>query len=568
MSSPFPIEEQAQQDQLEGRADPWSGDVRQSFGAEVLRSPYTVLEAFGSGAAKGQAVLAGAMHTPVSPDTAEMTAAGLSDEQIAGARKQADEMQRQGSDAFLADARARVKAMTLDPATAGTATQVLHSVAEGVYLLSTGSLTGGSVGAAATVGTVEGGSRYQDLKEQGVDTGTAATSAGVTALTAAAGAFVPAAYGSTLATRLLTGAASNTAFGTVNRAADHLILKAGGYDAMADQQEVWDGTQMLVDAALGATFGGIHHALTPHEQVAANAVRTPETRDAALAVNLSLKDRQSAPGVAVDPEAANAHQAALEKAQTDLLQGKPVDIADTGIDRAEFLSRPERDVTPEAAMVLRTFKESGLLDEEATLEALDAQFERRRSGEKEPAKPAASNFLNEFEAAHPENPEDATQRVMEGAKVELQRDPFDESALHINTLEADEAGKGAGSAALKEVTDLADKHGVRLTLDAKPFGEKGMEPDKLADFYKRFGFEVKEQGEGHALMERTPESPKVVPFKAKKPDQQALAERPNLTITEDGKPVKAADAIEAAKPEMDWFTATKAATDCFARRGG
>lgn len=661
MSTPFPFEERAQQDRIEPRTDPWAGPARPHWYAGLgfnedtayLGPFYRALEAAGSGAAKGLTVANGAWHGVWSPlaDIAEERGT-LGASLIRGLE--------QRTAAKQAETRDMVRAMTPDAATTGVATQLLHGVGEGAYLMSTGALAGPG-GAAALVGTTEGGSRYQELKEQGVGTGTAATSGAVTAITSAAGALLPAAYGSTLATRLLTGAAGNTAFGVASRAADHAILQAGGYPEMAEQQKIWDSTQMLVDAALGATFGGIHHV---HASAETRAVlRTPENEDAALAVNLALRDRQAAPGVAVNPESANAHQAALEKAQTDLLQGKPVDVSDSGLERAQFLERSERDLSPESQIMLDVFKESGLLDEEANLKDLEDQFERRRSGEKEPVKsaePAASNFLTEFERAHPENPNEPTQRVMEGAKVELQRDPFDESAVHINSLEADETGKGAGRAALKEVTDLADKHGVRLTLDAKPFGEKAMESEKLARFYKRFGFEVKEQGEGHALMERTPGAPKnprtgkpfeythqvdaeiarseqeqvkragllespeklqlyavergetsasmrslleenrtntdallsdlrivkqsewysgrkateavkssLIQFKdiTSDPDKQALADRPNLMITENGRPVKASDAMEAAKPETDWFTATTAATNCFARRG-
>lgn len=627
MSTPFPLEEQGQQDQLEGRADPWSGPAKMSIGAEVIRSPYTVLEAMGSGAAKGQAVLGGLLHTPMAPDESEMFTVGLSREEIDRAQKQAEQMQQHGADAFLADARARVRALTPDPTTTGTATQMLHGVAEGAYLLSSGALAGGAAGAAATVGSVEGGSRYQELKEQGVDTKTAAASGAVTAITSAAGAFMPAAYGSTLATRLLTGAASNTAFGTVNRAADHLILEAGGYQEMADQQKVWDGTQMLVDAALGATFGGIHHALTPAESIAVKAVQSPESRDAALAVNLSLKDRQAAPGVAVDPAAANAHQAALEKAQTDLLQGKAVDVADTGVEQARFLARPERDVTPETRMVLKTFKESGLLDEEANLADLEEQFAQRRAGKSESVKPDTTQEAAGY-SVQEEPLTDEQQASFQGLRSDVQTDqelgggsegvsegsggPDDGAArkppgepltvyrgahlpLAPEHFDAESLGKATGhpSSGLgvfftndaEEAARYGDVTAHHLDIrNPKVLGPGDLPGfDSLEDATK-FREELRAQGHDGITLDYSsvggpvqhiafepkqviPASPREPLARSSDPVQQALADHPNLSITEDGQPVKAADALEAAQPETDWFTATKAAIDCFSRRG-
>ncbi len=208
-------------------------------------------------------------------------------------------------------------------------------------------------------------------------------------ITSGVGAVIPAAYGSTLATRLLSGAAANTTFGAVNRYADHKILEAGGYPEMAAQQKALDGTQMLVDAALGVAFGGVHHLQASAEGRAVAALQTPAVRDAALTVNLALRDRAGSWGVPVDPAAAAAHQAALETATSDLLQGKPVDVSGTGVDQASFLSRPSFENPAAAKLMLDSFKWSGLVDEEANLADLEAQF-ARRLGTSEPQETTAS----------------------------------------------------------------------------------------------------------------------------------------------------------------------------------
>lgn len=413
MSTPFPTEEAAQTDRYEptfdldkaGPQSHWYSGMGFNEDTAYLGPLYRVLEGAGSGAAKGQAVLGGLTN-----------AFGRFYNSVGTPKPVGQEIAPIGT-AIEQDARERVRAMTPDPSTTGTAAQVLHGVAEGGYLMTVGSLLGGPAGAAAAVGGAEGRSRYQELREQGVDSTTAAESGTLAGVAAGAGAFIPGAFGSGLLTRIGTGIAANTAFGIADRYADHKILEAGGYTEMAEQEKAWDGTQLAVDAALGATFGVLHHL----------GHADPEKEDAALTANLAIKDRQSAPGVATDPLSSSAHQAALEKAQTDLMSGKPVDVSDTGVDRGSFLARPERDVTPESRIILKSFKESGLLDEEANLRDLEAQFETRRSGEPTPGrevpppeKGLPAEFREEPEEGEVRGPTDvAEQAIAERPDLEI-----------------------------------------------------------------------------------------------------------------------------------------------------
>lgn len=378
MSTPFPLEEEGQTDRTQSTWDPWTGPTKPGFfggagfdeGTAYLGPLYTGLDAMGSGAAKGAAVLNGLERSIYG---------GMGDlADSVGAPSKPFRYLERGAEANTNAAREAVKELTPDPTTTGTAMQLLHSVVEAGTLMATGAAVGGAPGAGAVVGGVEGGSRYQELKEQGVDTNTAVGSAATTAITSAAGAMMPAAYGSTLLARVATGAASNAAFGIASRFADHQILENGGYTAMADQQKVLDSTQIMVDVALGATFGVIHHLSVP-EEAAAERLRSPDNRDAAMTANLALKDRAAAPGVPVDPESAAFHQAALDKAGADLAQGHDVDVSDTRVQDGTFLARPERDLTPEHLAFLDSFRESGLFDEETKLKDMEDSFEARRN---------------------------------------------------------------------------------------------------------------------------------------------------------------------------------------------
>lgn len=353
MSTPFPLEEADQTERAQPTWDPWKQAAPTSFLSDVVRSPYTVLEGLGAGAAKGEAVLGGLVNF-----------AGNVYNSVGIPRAVGKEIAPIGTD-IQADARERLKALTPDAATTGTATRVLHSVSSGVEEFALGSLTGIPGGGALGVGSSEGTARYEELREQGVDSTTAAESGALTGVTSAAGVLLPAAYGSSLLARLATGAASNVALGGLDRYGDHLILAANGYPEMADQQKTFDLSQILVDAALGATFGGLHHL--------ADSAKT----DAALTMNLASRDRRSAPGVATDPRSANAHQAALEKGTEDLLQGNPVDVSDTGIDRSTFLERPTPNISEPQRILINSFKDAGYFDVDADIRSLEKALRER-----------------------------------------------------------------------------------------------------------------------------------------------------------------------------------------------
>jgi hypothetical protein len=361
-NTPFPEEEEASQDHtFEPVWDPWKGPPKPTAFAG-LAEDYFGLAGMGRGMANLELTVSGLARSHfgrLAEDTPNP---------VNGAFYS---LLERGAELGQQDARERVHAMTPDPATTGWATRLLHGFAEVGTLVAAGGATGGGpLAAAGVAGGAESGGRYSELREAGVTPGTAAASAGVTGVTTAAGVLMPAAFGSSLLTRLLTGAGANVGLGGVSRFADHTILEHAGYHDMAEQEKVWDATQVLIDAALGLGFGGLHHALAPRLNV-------PETEDAAHTANLALRDRRAAPGVAVDPAAANAHQAALEKALTDLTRGQHVDVADTGVDQATFARRPEIDPREAAQLIHDVIASSGLLEEHAKLDLLEAELRLR-----------------------------------------------------------------------------------------------------------------------------------------------------------------------------------------------
>ncbi len=155
----------------------------------------------------------------------------------------------------LQDARGYVKP---DAGSQGTAAEVLYGLGQFVPAISATIVGGPTVGAATAFSSTYEQS-YQDFKGKGVDESTARNLATQQSLFNAAGMALPAAVGTTLATRIASGVAINTGFGSLNRYSVGETLEEKGYTDMAKQYRVFDGQAMLVDAVLGGAFGSAHH---------------------------------------------------------------------------------------------------------------------------------------------------------------------------------------------------------------------------------------------------------------------------------------------------------------------
>jgi hypothetical protein len=136
------------------------------------------------------------------------------------------------------------------------------------------------------------------------------------------------------------------------------------------------------------------------------------------------------------------------------------------------LSENARDKAAKSRLVDRTGKQRG-----------SVQIMRG----KEAADPMLDEFHDKF--AQPASVGFAGKRVG-STNVDLAKDPFDPNRVHLEMLRADEMGKGHGSQALKQVTDLADKHGATVQLNATPVGKNGPSQAKLIDTYRKHGFEL------------------------------------------------------------------------------
>lgn len=279
----------------------------------------------------------------------------------------------------LQDARGYVKP---DAGSQGTAAEVLYGLGQFVPAIGATIVGGPTLGAATAFSSTYEQS-YQDFKGKGVDESTARNLATQQSLFNAAGMALPAAVGTTLATRIASGVAINTGFGGLNRYSVGETLEEKGYTEMAKQYRVFDGQAMLVDAVLGGAFGGAHHLsarnadapppadteapfpaaevqsvpdasadvspateATPVTDAPGAPVRSdtkapvsepaappditavkPSDIDAAHTLNEGLYyDLESSPVLHASNESVNSHVAAMDEAYRQLNDGQPVNV--------------------------------------------------------------------------------------------------------------------------------------------------------------------------------------------------------------------------------------------------
>lgn len=224
-----------------------------------------------------------------------------------------------------------------DPQVTGLLGNVLYGAASVVPQYTIGALgTKNPAGGAALVGTLQGYAKKRTLEREGIDSATANEAGLIEGIAQGAGALIPAAMPGSLVRRLTTGAAINTTFGAVQRGATSAILSSNGYKDMAEQYKVLDGSAMITDAVLGATFGGLFG-----EKAKSKVDPLQSDIDLALAGNNVHKlEIEAAPGIPADVATRNAHIDSMNTATEQLLRGDVVDVAGK-LDNSNFVAKPE-----------------------------------------------------------------------------------------------------------------------------------------------------------------------------------------------------------------------------------
>lgn len=360
-------------------------------------------------------------------------------------------------------AEQQVKRLTPDAATTGTAGQVLYGLFDMGGQAVVGTTLGGPVGGAAAVTSLQGFSEFERLTAQGVDFRTAQEAGLVQGITAGAGTLIPMSLGlraggaiaegvgaqlartgesavrSAAATAVRAApdiayaAGTNVAFGMAQRGLTAKTLRDGGYNEMANQYDVFDRQAIAIDAVLGVAFGGVGRFINSRGEAARVPEFSPADVDAALAANAAHHaEIDIAPGVPVNVLSRDAHIQALQKAMSDVSQGKPVDVASIA-EPASFTELPGR-----RNLISQAIDESlSSADEGTTARAVETRFLEEQAAQ---VLPRGDRQVYQSEIAN-------SQRII---------DNLTEKRTQILAEEPTGSGKALSRARLEKQTKLRD----------------------------------------------------------------------------------------------------------------
>lgn len=405
----YKSQDQQEQDLTQGPG--WTIDDQKpsTFSGVVGAIPRGV----GQGVSDGISVLTHGLHEEVIP---AMMKANPFSQFLEGANQdivkglpgvQTAESANEALEAMSERTREFSKSLVGDPRTTGAGANVIQGFSKAATEFTLGSLAGGPASGAALLGATEGYARYNDLLDLGVDEETAQKSGLTTAMINGGAAFLPMGMPAkwlsglsapaALGVQAATGAVVNTGFGAVNRYAGAKILRDAGYDTMADQQEVWDKTNVLVDAISGAFFGA-HIGWHGIKQLDGAKI-DHSVLDAAKVV----QDRQAvvnaAPGIPVDAKSAAVHKEMLSTSLEQLLTDKPVDLSEIDSAGATF-ARGEVDQSAATKIIRDAFAKSGVLDDRA----LEEDLGWLRGEKEEPASQSAAESPESVKTEPAEEP--------------------------------------------------------------------------------------------------------------------------------------------------------------------
>lgn len=266
------------------------------------------------------------------------------------------------------DTAQAVELLRPDPTEVGIVGQILSEAGAVLPRTVVGAVTAGPVGAAVAAGAPAGFAGKQTAMAEGIDEATAYGKGAIDAVSIGAGAVLPAArFVKPLLGDAAIAVGANIGLGIAGRSSTAALLESGGYHLQAAQYQALDSTAIATDAILGAAFFGIGRA----------GLRRPTTAqvDAALTERTyQHADIDTAPGAAINPQSAVAHQDAIRTAMAQLQRGEPVTIPES-IHSAEFMR--EADSGP----VMAPSKDVALDTARQDLEpALRTQLEQEAAG--------------------------------------------------------------------------------------------------------------------------------------------------------------------------------------------
>jgi hypothetical protein len=165
----------------------------------------------------------------------------------------------------------------------------------------------------------------QEVADAGGDAQAIATAGAVRGLTTGIGLKLAAAYGSSVPTRVASGAALNASLGIADRALIGAVLEGDDLDAMAQQYQAFDPVQLTVDAIFGGVIGGLSRGAAPDAPVRSEA----DVELRAAAQTLNLQNQKSSGFLLPEGAEADAGLAMIDEAVRSVRAGRPVAVPET-----------------------------------------------------------------------------------------------------------------------------------------------------------------------------------------------------------------------------------------------
>jgi GNAT superfamily N-acetyltransferase len=156
---------------------------------------------------------------------------------------------------------------------------------------------------------------------------------------------------------------------------------------------------------------------------------------------------------------------------------------------------------------------------------------------KHPLKPGYTFFLLPSNAIEPEKGLQQFDTIFKnGNYVEIELNVFEkDAALDLSAISVPKEGRGQGyaSEALNEIIKIADEEGAVIEGVIDPFGRKGLSKKKLADWYKRAGFEVDGENISRKPLAVSENLEDVIPTEFSVSGKKLNADNVNLVINKD-----------------------------------
>lgn len=164
---------------------------------------------------------------------------------------------------------------------------------------------------------------FENARDEGQDSFTATKIGAKTGVVSGAGALIPAGFGVSVVKSAIASAGVNLGLSKLDRMGDYAILKANGYDELAEHASEMDSISMATDIVLGLVFGGLHAKNARRNKNLSGMKPLPSDVDIATGAKTELMASRTLNDVVpTTNESFEAHMSAMAEAEHALANGE------------------------------------------------------------------------------------------------------------------------------------------------------------------------------------------------------------------------------------------------------